>query len=46
MIFPNILSIGYVFTMYYFLKNKKVSPVVLILVTFGLAILCSFFGIL
>ena len=45
-IFPNILSIGYVFLMYYFLKKKKVSPVVLILVTFVLAILLSFFGIL
>lgn len=45
-IFPNILSIGYVFLMYYFLKNKKVSPVVLILVTFVLAVVLSFFGIL
>lgn len=45
-IFPNILSIGYVFLMYYFLKRKKVSPVVLILCTFVLAIVCSFFGIL
>ena len=45
-IFPNILSIGYVFLMYYFLKVKKVSPVVLILCTFVLAIVCSFFGIL
>lgn len=45
-IFPNILSVGYVFTMFYFLKKKKVSPVVLILVTFVLAIVLSFFGIL
>lgn len=45
-IFPNILSIGYVFLMYYFLKVKKVSPVVLIICTFVLAIVCSFFGIL
>ena len=45
-IFPNILSIGYVFLMYYLLKNKKVSPVVLIVGTFLLAIVCSFFGIL
>lgn len=44
-IFPNILPFGYVFTMYYFLK-KQVSPVVLILVTFVLAIVLSFFGIL
>ncbi len=46
MIFPNILSIGYVFLMYYFLKKKKVSPVVLILATFVLSIVLSFFGIL
>lgn len=46
MIFPNILSFGYVFLMYYFLKKKKVSPVILILVTFVLAILLSFLGIL
>ena len=45
-IFPNILSIGYVFLMYYFLKQKKVSPVVLIIATFVVAIVCSFFGIL
>lgn len=30
MIFPNILSFGYVFLMYFFLKKKKVSPVILI----------------
>jgi PTS system galactosamine-specific IID component len=46
MIFPNILSIGYVFLMYYFLTKKKASPVVLILVTFVLSIVLSFFGIL
>ena len=45
-VFPNILSFGYVFLMYWLLKKKQVNPVVLILVTFGLAILCSFFGIL
>lgn len=45
-IFPNILSFGYVFLMYYFLKKKKVSPVVLILVTFVLSIVLSFLGIL
>ena len=46
MIFPNILSIGYVFLIYYFLKKKQISPVVLILVTFVLAIVLSFFGML
>lgn len=45
-IFPNILPLGYTFLMYYLLKNKKVSPVVLILITFMLAIVFSFFGVL
>jgi len=44
-IFPNILPLGYVFLMYSFLR-KKVSPVVLILSTFVLAIVLSFLGIL
>lgn len=33
-ILPNLLSLVYVWTMYYFLKNKKVSPMVLIIFTF------------
>lgn len=45
-IFPNILPFGYTFLMYYFLKNKKTSPVLLIAVTFVLAIILSFFGVL
>lgn len=45
-IFPNILPLGYTFLMYYLLKNKRVSPVVLILTTFILGIILSFFGIL
>lgn len=45
-IFPNILPLGYTFLMYYFLKKKKVSPTLLILVTFALAILGSLVGIL
>lgn len=45
-IFPNILSAGYVGLMYYLLTKKKMSPVVLILVTFVLAIVLSFVGIL
>lgn len=45
-IFPNILSFGYVFLMYYFLKKRKVSPVVLIVATFIVAIVGSFVGIL
>lgn len=45
-IFPNILPFGYVFLLYYLMKNKKVSPVVLIVSTFVLSIVLSFFGIL
>lgn len=45
-IFPNILPFLYVFLMYWLLKSKKISPIVLILVTFVLAIVLSFFGIL
>lgn len=44
-IFPRILPLAYTFTMYGFLR-KKVSPIVLIAVTFALSILLSFFGIL
>jgi galactosamine PTS system EIID component len=45
-IFPNILPFGYTFLMYYFLKHKKVSPVLLIVVTFVLSIILSFLGVL
>ena len=45
-IFPKILPFGYTFFMYYLLKNKKISLVVLICVTFVLAIVLSFFGVL
>lgn len=45
-IFPNILSFGYVFLLYYLLKKKQANPVVLILATFVLAIFFSFLGIL
>lgn len=45
-IFPNLLPFGYVFLMYFFLTKKKVSPVVLIVTTFIVAILGSFLHIL
>ncbi|MGL4338490.1 MAG: PTS system mannose/fructose/sorbose family transporter subunit IID [Turicibacter sp.] len=45
-ILPNILPLGYVWTMYYFLKSKKSSPITLIIATFILAITLSLFGIL
>lgn len=44
-IFPSILPLSYTFAMFAFLR-KKVSPIVLIAVTFALSILLSFFGIL
>lgn len=45
-IFPKILPLGYTFLIYYLLKKKNVSPIVLILVTFILAILLSWLGVL
>lgn len=45
-ILPNILPLGYTFLMYYLLKKKQVSPTVLILVTFILAIVGSVLGVL
>lgn len=45
-IFPNILPLGYTFLMYFFLKKKRVSPTILILATFVLAILMSLIGVL
>lgn len=45
-IFPNILALAYTFLMFYLLRSKKVSPVVLIFTTFVMAIVCSFLGIL
>lgn len=45
-IFPNILPLGYTFLLYWLLKKKNVSPVLLILMTFVLAIICSWLGVL
>ncbi len=45
-IFPNLLPLAYVFTMFYFIRVKKVSPTILILVTIVLTIVLSFLGIL
>ena len=45
-VFPNILPLGYTLLMYYFLRVKKSHPVLLIGVTFVLAILASALGIL
>lgn len=46
MIFPNILPMGYTLLMYSLLKKKKVSPTVLILITFAASIILSLLGIL
>jgi len=45
-IFPNLLPLAYTFLLYYLLKKKNVSPVILILVTFVLAIIFSWLGVL
>lgn len=45
-IMPNILPIGYTFLLFYFLRKKHVSPIMLIVVTFVLAIILSLLGIL
>ena len=45
-IFPNILPLGYTLLMYFLIKNKKISSVVLIVSTFIMSILLSFVGIL
>lgn len=45
-IFPNFLPMLYTLVMFYLLKKKQVSPVVLILGTIVLAIACSFIGLL
>lgn len=45
-IFPNILPLGFTLLMFYFLKKKKVSPVVLIVATFAFAVLMSLLGVL
>lgn len=45
-IFPNILSFGYVFFLYYLLKNKKANPIWLIAGTFVLVLILSYFKVL
>lgn len=45
-IFPNLLPFGYTFLMYWLLKSKHLSPVLLILLTFVLAIFLAFLGVL
>lgn len=45
-IFPKLLPLGYTLLMFYLLKKKQVSPVILIIGTIVLAIVCSFIGLL
>lgn len=45
-IFPNILPLGYTLLMFFLLKNKKISPVMLIFTTFIMAIIASMLGVL
>ncbi|MCG0276598.1 MAG: PTS N-acetylgalactosamine transporter subunit IID [Thermosediminibacteraceae bacterium] len=45
-IFPNILPLGYTLLMFYLLKEKRVNPVILILITFIMAIFFSYLGVL
>ena len=45
-IFPNLLAIIYVAILYFLLKKKNTSPVMLIIGTFVVVLICSYFGIL
>lgn len=45
-IFPKLLLMGYTLLMFYLLKKKQVSPVVLIISTLILAVICSYIGLL
>ena len=46
MIIPNFLPFCYVMLMFYFIRKKQVNPVILILATIAVVLVCSFFGIL
>lgn len=45
-IYPNILPLAYTFFLYYLVKKRNVNPVMLIVITFVLAIILSWLGIL
>jgi len=45
-IFPNLLPLGFTLLLYWLLKKKNISPILLILITFIMAILFSLLGIL
>jgi len=46
MIIPNLLPFGYVMLMYWFIAKKRVNPVILIMATIVIVLVCSFFEIL
>ena len=45
-IFPKLLPMAYTLLMLYFLKKKQVSPVILIVATIAISIICSAIGLL
>ncbi|MCL2114296.1 MAG: PTS galactosamine transporter subunit IID [Streptococcaceae bacterium] len=45
-IFPNILALSYTFFLYWLLKKKNVSPIMVIVITFVLALVLSWLGVL
>lgn len=45
-ILPNILPFAFVFLLYYLIRKKKMNPIILIVGTFVLVLILSFFGIL
>lgn len=45
-IFPKLLPMGYTLLMFYLLKKKQASPVVLIVFTIVASIICSYIGLL
>jgi PTS system galactosamine-specific IID component len=45
-IFPKLLPMAYTLVMYYFLTKKQANPVVLIVITIAIALVCSAIGLL
>ncbi len=45
-IFPNILPLGYTFLLYWLIKKKHVSALWLIIITFIVALVCAWLGVL
>ncbi|MGM9887248.1 MAG: PTS galactosamine transporter subunit IID [Lactococcus sp.] len=45
-IFPNLLPLMYTFFLFWLLKNKNISPIMLIVITFIISIILSWLGVL